>query len=125
MVDVDPSQRMLAAIQETGGALMILRASFEASWVVLLKDGTPLRFTHATGNRLVVKRLIRRHPADCRDMSVVRFIPTGEAPPSNEEIGSEIRRGANKQKAYAKNLAHKTAARLAEGRARSQRKAPR
>jgi hypothetical protein len=116
---------MLAAIQETGGALMILNAAFEASWVVLLKNGTPLRFTHATGNRLVVKWLIKRHPADCRDIRVVRFIPTDEAPPTDEEIEAEMRREATKQTALEKERVKKANARLSEGRLRYQRKGPR
>jgi hypothetical protein len=114
---------MLAAIQAAGGALMILNGSFEA-WVVLLKDGTPLRFTHATGNRLVVLRQIKRHPRDCREMPVDRFIPAGEAPPTYVEIDRDILTETALQLRCERHRMEKTKARLAEGRARFQRKRP-
>jgi hypothetical protein len=103
----DPAHRMRAAILQAGGALLVLHSAAGAAWAVPQRDGPPLLFSHAIGNRLVVNRLIKRHPSDCRDIRVARYIVDSETPLSDEEIDSEIKRETTRYRTYEKRrVAH-------------------
>jgi hypothetical protein len=112
---------MHAAILVAGVAHLDLRAPFEMAWTVPGEGGQPLRFSHATGNRLVAKRLISRHPLDCRDTLVARYVPCGEVL-SDEEIDAEAAREASRQAAMEKDRLKTIKTRAAEGRGRFERR---
>jgi hypothetical protein len=58
------ADRMLAATLAAGECLMVHTASFWERWCVRLKDGSEVRFSETTGNRLIKRDLIKRHPRE-------------------------------------------------------------
>jgi hypothetical protein len=79
-----------------------------------LEDGSPLQFSHATGNPLVVKRLIGRQPSDCREIPAVRFM-TNEEPMTDEAFDAEIKRETGHQAALEIRNPNAAEARAEEG----------
>lgn len=74
---VDPVDRMLAAVLAAGECQKFANASFSERWRVQLR-GAEARFAEVTGNRLVLRGLIRPHPMEKSDSNapIVRFVPT-------------------------------------------------
>jgi hypothetical protein len=56
--------QMLSAVQAAGECLNVLAAPFASRWRVRLADGQELHFSETTGNRLLLRKLIDRHPAE-------------------------------------------------------------
>jgi hypothetical protein len=82
------------------------------------ENGSPLQFTLATGNRLLVWRLIGRHPSDCREIPVIRFMTTIEEPMTDEEFDAEIKMETSHQPTREIHDRNAAKARADEGGAR-------
>lgn len=77
----DPLERMLAATLLAGECLNDMKAPFGERWRVPMENGAEMTFSEPTGNRLMMRGLIARHPAERADdpKPVIRFVPVPEA----------------------------------------------
>jgi hypothetical protein len=69
--------QMLSAVQAAGECLNVPAAPFASRWRVRLADGQELHFSEPTGNRLLLRKLIDRHPAEKPGSlaPTIRYVP--------------------------------------------------
>jgi hypothetical protein len=83
--------QMLSAVQAAGECLNVPAAPFASRWRVRLADGQELHFSEPTGNRLLMRKLIDRHPVEKPGTfaPTIRYVSAGQAAPIGPANDSE------------------------------------